>query len=784
MAEALGNPTCKKIIDYLSDNSGKSEEDIAKAMGMKLNTLEYNLKKLLDSGLVEKTKSFFWSKKGKKIPLYKLANKHIIISPKSTRPSIPMLKAIIPVIISIILIIAIIAILSPPNVKQDKVEGLRKFSSSEELNSFLKENTQSDVFGTGLARGSVTAGAESSLTPAQGDAAFKSSNADSAGAEDYSETNIQVAGVDEADIVKNDGKYIYTIVNNKVVILNAYPAESMEILSEINITNPINIFVNKDKLIVFSSEYSGVEGTSVRIYDISDRENPVIEKEISVEGYYIDSRMIDNYVYLIANKYASLGEGGGVVLPAMTVDGIREKIAPTDIGYFPYHDSGYAFTKILAVNVDDQTYNSETYLLGSSYTIYVSKNNLYLTSLKTIRQQDYFKEAIDKVIRPLLPTNLQENVTEILESEDYYYEQSSKISEIVQDYSQSLIGKEKAEFDKEFSDKMEEFTIDMSKKTEKTIVHKIELKKEQMEYITNGEVPGTVLNQFSMDEYNGYFRIATTTGNFWSSRAPILSHLYVLDENLKTVGSVEDLAKGERIYSVRFMGEKAYVVTFRQVDPLFVISLENPEAPEVLGQLKVTGYSSYLHPYDENLIIGIGKEATEEGRVQGLKIALFDVSDVANPVLKANYEFKEQWSDSNALYNHKAFLFDKEKGVLVLPISYSIQTGVSGDQWRYPMYKYWQGAFVFNINENEITLRGKIDHETNSNESYYYGPYTVERSLYMDNVLYTVSKSFVKANDLDSLDELNSVKLPYEVPDYRIMYGAEAVVSSVDAMVK
>ena len=126
----------------------------------------------------------------------------------------------------------------------------------------------------------------------------------------------------------------------------------------------------------------------------------------------------------------------------------------------------------------------------------------------------------------------------------------------------------------------------------------------------------------------------------------------------------------------------------------------------------------------------------------------------------------------------------KEKGVLVLPISYSIQTGVSGDQWRYPMYKYWQGAFVFNINENEITLRGKIDHETNSNESYYYGPYTVERSLYMDNVLYTVSKSFVKANDLDSLDELNSVKLPYEVPDYRIMYGAKAVVSSVDAMVK
>ena len=278
-----------------------------------------------------------------------------------------------------------------------------------------------------------------------------------------------------------------------------------------------------------------------------------------------------------------------------------------------------------------------------------------------------------------------------------------------------------------------------------------------------------------MDEYNGDFRIATTTGSSWSGDS--LNHLFVLNEDMEIVGSVDDLAKGERIYSVRFMGNRAYMVTFKQVDPLFVIDLSDSENPKVLGYLKVTGYSSYLHPYDENHIIGVGKEASEEGRVQGVKIALFDVSDVSNPKEIGKYEISEGWSDSEALWDHKAFLFDKERGLLVIPVSYNKQIEVRDSEGRlYPNYEYWQGAFVFDVDLRGIDLRGKIQHESKESDNYYYssGEY-VRRSLYMDDILYTISQRMIKANGLDDLGEINKVELPYSQEDYPIYYAESGV---------
>jgi len=863
IAEVMGNETCKKIIDYLTYNPEKSEEDIAKALEMKLNTVEYNLKKLIESGLVEQTKNFFWSKRGKKIPLYKLAKKHIVISPRASRPNLTLLKTIIPVIIAVALVVALIAFSIPKNGvstgNKEQIQGLQKFSSMEELKSFLKDNTEANsygLYGRGIAEGVATFDTAVASAPEASMKASADSGAGSSGAQDYSETNIQVAGVDEPDIVKNDGKYIYVLSMNKVVILNAYPAEEMQILSEINITNPINIFINKDKLVVFSNEYSGREGSLISIYDISDRTDPELDQEVELDGYYVDARMIDNYVYLIANKYTNYND---VILPYVSVDGVKETMPVSDIYYFPTYDSSYIFTNILALNIADGSYETQTYLLGSSYTIYVSENNIYLTGTKTISSKDYFQDFLDEVVLSLLPSEEKSKVEAIMVSEDPFYIKQREVSEVLSDYSMKLVGKEKSSFDSELSDKMEEFNTKLQKKLSQTIIHKIEINKDQIEYIANGEVPGTVLNQFSMDEFNKDFRIATTTGNTWGN-ANSLNHLYVLDENLKIIGSLEDLAKGERIYSVRFMGEKAYVVTFRQVDPLFVIDLSDSTNPEVLGQLKITGYSSYLHPYDENHIIGIGKEATAEGRAQGLKIALFDVSDVENPIEQAKYEVKEQWSDSTALYDHKAFLFDKEKELLVLPVSYtkeihkdyvegqilvgfkedvtreqaeelidsyglsyeSIFTGPNAwidpllksmkvyvpngkeQEWiklfekealvdyaelnvllltnseRYPPYEYWQGAFVFNINENEISLRGTVDHKENkSEEAYYYGPNAVERSLYMDNVLYTLSRSMIKANDLETVEEINKINLPYTERDYPIYGTTTGVAGSV-----
>jgi uncharacterized secreted protein with C-terminal beta-propeller domain len=312
-----------------------------------------------------------------------------------------------------------------------------------------------------------------------------------------------------------------------------------------------------------------------------------------------------------------------------------------------------------------------------------------------------------------------------------------------------------------------------------------------------------------MDEYKGNFRIATTTGG-WISKE--LNHLYVLNENLETIGKLEDLAEDEIIYSVRFLGDRAYMVTFKQIDPLFVIDVSNAKNPKVLGYLKITGYSSYLHPYDENTIIGIGMEADERGRTTGMKISVFDVSDVSNPIEKSKYEF-EKGSYSSALYEHKAFLFDKNKEILVLPVQIN----------DYKDYKNsWQGVYVFKINLEEISLKGKITHEeeivvvydaaknepigatrkdldgnvwtkTSENgweileniprgyESLTWGnmlidkqpgginyiPYLdwknqIQRTLFMDEFIYTVSLSKIKSNNLNNLEEIKTIDLGYE----------------------
>ncbi len=205
-----------------------------------------------------------------------------------------------------------------------------------------------------------------------------------------------------------------------------------------------------------------------------------------------------------------------------------------------------------------------------------------------------------------------------------------------------------------------------------TGIHKIRLDNGYIEGVADGSVPGWVLNQFSMDESDGYFRIATTTGHAWGVSTS-KNNVYVLDEDLKVVGELEDLAPGEQIYSARFMGNRLYLVTFKKVDPLFVIDLADPTAPRVLGKLKIPGYSNYLHPYDEKHVIGLGKEAVDsEGGsfawYQGVKLSLFDVSDVSNPREVAKLEIGDRGTDSPALYDHKAFLFSRERNLLVIPI--------------------------------------------------------------------------------------------------------------------
>lgn len=648
---------------------------------------------------------------------------------------------------------------------------IKTFKSYEELEGFVSQ-TSYDGYGYAYAESAVGPTATAGTTTAQA----KSDT--SSGASDYSETNIQIEGVDEPDIVKNDGKYIYVVSGKKVIIVNAYPAENMEILSEIEFDNYVNnIFINDDKLIVFSQGNEYIENeadivcirapcggystqkTMILVYDIADREEPELKNEFVGDGSYRDARMIGDYVYVVSSNYIYPDR---IVLPMFEVNGVKESVDVQEIRYFDNYDSGYVFSSIMSIDLDGGDFEREVFLTGNTNTLFVSENNIYLTGTKQIRYEDYQERMIEDVILKILPRSERNQVEDVLDSDMEVYEKMNEIGEIVQDYSSSLVGDERSEFDRELEEKLEEFQKDIAKETEKTIIHKIEINEGDISYKAKGEAPGTVLNQFSMDEHEGNLRIATTTGGW---RVNNLNHLFVLDEDLDIIGSVEDLAKDERIYSVRFIGDKAYMVTFRQVDPLFVIDLSNPNKPEVLGFLKVTGFSSYLHPYDENHIIGIGKEATEQGRVQGVKIALFDISDFENPKEVAKYEVEEKWSDSNALYDHKAFLFDRDKNLLVLPMSYSKEIGL-GDR-GYMEYEHWQGAYVFDIDKNEISLKGKISHKPeDGEEGYYYGPYAVQRSLYMDDVLYTISRSFIKANDLSDLDFVEELELPYEEERY------------------
>lgn len=569
-------------------------------------------------------------------------------------------------------------------------EDLRSFKSYEEFKEFVNNSYNNRTYYYGDEEKSTNMMAD-----------------DSSGGTDYSTTNVQVKGVDEADIVKTDGEYIYTISDGKIIIVKAYPTSELSVVSEIKPDNYFfELFINKNKLIVFESEnnyrylydevfypFSYSPSVNIKIYDISDKSKPRLSQNVSVSGGYFDSRMIGDFIYVITHQNIYYYDDN-ITMPIIENDNVRTKINATEIKYFNNSETSYSFlyTNIISVNLDSEDINFNAFLL-SSQNMYVSPGNIYLTYNK------YFNGNQTTVINRF------------------------------------------------------------------TIIDGI------IKYTGVGNVNGNILNQFSMDEYNQHFRIATTAGNVWGTgESTSLNHLYILDEHLDIVGKVENLAKGERIYSARFMGKRAYIVTFKKVDPLFVIDVENPKNPKVLGYLKITGYSDYLHPYDENHIIGIGKE-TKGGNeqfswYQGVKVSLFDVSNVSNPIETAKIEIGDRGTGSDALYDHKAVLFSKNRNLLVLPIRLA-EINESKYDGEVPDNAYgefvWSGAFVLNIDKNEISERGRITHDENNTEQdrygYYGGSYNIKRSLYIENNLYTISNSMIKVNKLDNLEEVGKVEI-------------------------
>ena len=420
-----------------------------------------------------------------------------------------------------------------------------------------------------------------------------------------STTNNQVQGVDESDLVKNDGRYIYSVKDGELIITDSNNGEP-KIVSKTALTQNgetvTGLFVNGDRLAVIRENYRfsiNPSNVTLLILDTSDKEQVKEVKSINQNGYYMSSRMIGDTVYLLSNHWVR-GEIEKdkieTYIPCVDDKSILDsKISVIDDFTAP------SYLVISALSIQSGEVLDSTAVLGGAENVYCNSENLYYTFTKSSRTDDGNK---------------------------------------------------------------------VEYKSATTIV-KIKLGKE-LNTVATGTVPGRPLNQFSMDEYKGNLRIVTTVetqttyknkGDATASYSSTSDNaLYVLDSGLKQIGAIERLAKGERVYSVRFDGEIGYFVTFRQVDPLFTVDLKDPTTPKILSELKIPGFSEYLHPFGEGKLFGFGKSATELGQVEGLKISMFDVSDPRNVTENHVTDVDSAWSEASE--NHKAIMVDVNKNII------------------------------------------------------------------------------------------------------------------------
>ncbi|MDD4239169.1 MAG: beta-propeller domain-containing protein, partial [Desulfotomaculaceae bacterium] len=526
------------------------------------------------------------------------------------------------------------------------------------------------------AESQATSGGSSSAAAPQSDAG-------------YSKTNIQVEGVDEADIVKTDGVYIYQVNRERVVVAKVQPAADMAVVSTLDFNgkdfSPLEMYVDEKYLVVLGNTRGPVyepmyqaeskkrigimppyyprNTVKAIIYNIEDKSDIKQLRELELNGNYVSSRKIGSSFYMVANQYLYYSPGSEIENPRPLYRDTAVKDSFIEIDYpnikcFPdFIQPGYLVVAGLNLDQPEQEASVSSYL-GSGKNIYASTGNLYVAV--TGNQQP-------KVMEQRLYNS---NVTKI---------------------------------------------------------YRFTLSKGRVSYAAKGEAPGRILNQFSMDEHHGSFRIATTEGEIWrTDEYTTRNNVFILDSNLDITGRLENIAPGEEIYSARFIGDRGYLVTFKTVDPFFVLDLKDPGNPAILGALKIPGYSDYLHPYDENHVIGFGKDTVELSRnaagdqgetmafYTGMKMALFDVTDVSNPVEMFRETIGDRGTDSELLQNHKALLFDKDKNLLAFPVRVMVvedSQGVPGG--KIPQYGTFafQGAYVYNLDlAGGFSLKGKITH--------------------------------------------------------------------------
>lgn len=536
----------------------------------------------------------------------------------------------------------------------------------------------------------------------------------------YSGTNVQVSGVDEGDIVKTDGTYIYVLRDVELIIMKAdgknisevshtivgtewESAEGEDGIEETTEKMPMSLYVVGDRAVVVSSYYHwmsdndkddavGSNYVTVDIYDLADRSAPKLIKSLGQDGYEIDSRVIGDKLYLCTAYYVfdSEQEDPENFVPRLYIDGTGEPVACGTIGILPFEDST-TYAVLASYDLSAASVIGTQSILGGGETVYMNTENLFLC--RTVYGDHAYDAGMDG------PYKVTEHRTDVT-----------------------------------------------------TTINRFEVADGTLSYSATGTVPGSLNNQFSLDEYNGYLRLATTEqnggyklyvdeGHKFENYEPMDSDrsndVFVLDGDLNVVGSVTDLAPDESVYSARFDGDYGYLCTYRTVDPIFAVNLSDPTSPQVVGELSLSGYSDYLHLWTEHQLFGLGMQtqeiSSEDGvtaRVDGMKMVMINTTDPA--ALKEESTLEIDADYSQALYNHKAILVDQARDLIAFPA-----------EGNYLVYGY-SAEQGFQL-KKEITFENEWDWQS--------------RGLYIGDCFYVVSSDCIYTIDLNTLENVGQTIL-------------------------
>ncbi|MEM4895827.1 MAG: beta-propeller domain-containing protein [Ignisphaera sp.] len=597
-----------------------------------------------------------------------------------------------------------------------------------------------------------------------------------------SRTNVQVEGVDEADIVKNSDKviiiasqnriYIFDVLNKRissVINITAATSESYTIIRGLYLYGDRLIVITSSPYIIKSALQLRLENSSVKfefkrnlelsnvyIFDISEIYSPTLLRNISASGSYLDSRLSDGYLYIVATENI-YGDDGNYIVPL--IDG-----APIDPSSITAIDElPTVYTIILAIDLESLEYRATAYMTSYGFRIYMSRsNNLYIATPIASYQELYLYTVLKfiEISLKYLPSDISETVSRYMKKGNY-----SKAYSYIIDYLSSLDYKEALSIIEKINSELDKIGYSY---VDATRFYVYEINGSAISYKGTFTVNGSLLDQFCMEEYRDrYFIVATTstkqTVKYEISEYRIVAppmyrdveivvcsnskcttttitieknvsttgrigvfpvfaststsnNVYMVDiRNLKIVGVLKDLAEGERIYAARLVKNVFFLVTFRQVDPLFAIDITDPANPMVLGYLKIPGFSEYLHPLSGDVLLGIGVED------DALKISLFNVSNPKDMAEISMIKIGNTWSP--VLQDHHAVTIYPTRNKVVIPV--------------YMGYGIKQGFILVNYTDAELGLENIVDH---SNPL---------RSVYIDSKLYLVSGTAIKIYDID-----------------------------------